>query len=438
MASSPGVLHLTDVVDDAAPGPTLLFDDFAGAQRLDTFLREHPELPFDQRVDLVLSIGRALEHCHRNDVLHGALSPHAVLVRKSDSGPAEVRLHNFQLGAGEAVTPTLHRTTLLGEVGSAYQAPEVSGNPGAISPLSDLFSLGALAYLIFTGRAPARDSAELRARLRADQFLDPSAATDVLAPEIVTHVQEATAASPELRAKSSGEPWDVGGWTAHLFDLGTSPEPSEHGVLDPHDAPPDSVVAGLRIIRTLGQGATARVREVERTSDGKRFALKVSSAPEQDERLRAEAEVLDKLRHPNVVALEATLELGGRVCLLLALAGDESLQRRLQREGPLSIADAKVLGSDLLAALEALELAGVLHRDLKPANIGLGAAYSGRRAQLTLFDFSAAALPVTAVTVGTPGYRDPFLEVRKAADASADRYSAAVVLHELLTGENEF
>lgn len=431
VSGGPHLLHLSEFIDDAEPGPALLFEDFPESQRLDTFLRTSPELPFEDRAQLVLDVGHALRHCHDNRVVHGGLSPHAVLVKRADAG-IEVRLHGFQLGAGQSVQGTLHRTTLLGATGSAYQAPELFQNPGAVSPAADLFGLGALAYFVFTGRAPAEDGVGLRARLRENGCLDPSEVSDTLDAAIVTHIIEATNAAPEERASE----WDVGTWVAMLEDLATSPPASVQAELDPLEAGPEAILGGaLKVIRTIGRGATSKVKEVERLSDGYPFALKISAAPEHNPRLRAEGEALSGLRHDHIVQYEATLELGGRVCLLMRLAGEASLRKRLDAEGPLSLADAKVLGSDLLSALESLELKGVLHRDIKPANIGLGTLYSGRRDQLTLFDFSAAGLPITSVSVGTPGYRDPFIEARGSADASADRYSAAVVLHELLTGE---
>src|SRR5690606_21045044 len=60
----------------------------------------------------------------------------------------------------------------------------------------------------------------------------------------------------------------------------------------------------------------------------------------------------------------------------------------------------------------------------------------GKKSQsLTLFDFSLASVPVTDIGVGTAAYRDPFLPKRGRWDFAADRYSAAVVLYEMLTGQ---
>ena len=84
----------------------------------------------------------------------------------------------------------------------------------------------------------------------------------------------------------------------------------------------------------------------------------------------------------------------------------------------------------------------MLHRDIKPSNLGVGSVDKTRQ-HLRLFDFSlalelskeSAATPArNQIRVGTVAYRDPFLSLRGAWDHAADRYSAAVTLHEMLTG----
>ena len=143
--------------------------------------------------------------------------------------------------------------------------------------------------------------------------------------------------------------------------------------------------------------------------------------------------MLAKLRHPRIVRLEHRLTIAGRPCLLLSLAG-QSLQRELAEHGTPSLDYASRYGSDLLNALAHLEDEDVLHRDIKPANMGVGAV-SKKSQSLSLFDFSLAGIALTDVAVGTAAYRDPYLAQRGHWDAAADRYSAAVTLYELVTGQ---
>jgi serine/threonine protein kinase len=428
----PNVLTYTDYVADAEVGPTVLFDAFTDGIPLDAFLRREPDLAFTHRVAIIEGVSRALAHCHRRRVAHGGVSPSAILVRRGPEGKPETRLFNFQLGGADGVDPTSHRSNLGDEQVPLYQAPELRKGLAPPDPCTDLFSLGAIAYLVFTGQPPGTTLADVDARLAADHHLDPRAVSDALPREVIDLIAGATQTSVAARFD------DATAWIELLLDAAAqaaaapaSPEPS------PLDARKGDVVAGFLVHGVLGHGASSRVLEVER-DDGRRFALKVSLGPDHDDRLRAEARALARLRHPRIVELEGPpdrqpLQLGGRPCLLMSLAG-ETLQRELAAHGAVSLDYAARYGTDLLGALEHLEEREVLHRDIKPANVGVGAV-NKKAASLTLFDFSLAAADPTDVRVGTAAYRDPEVGARGRWDAAADRYSAAMTLYELLTGQ---
>jgi serine/threonine protein kinase len=417
---------------DAPLGPTLIFEDFDRGLRLDQFMRRHPELPFGDRVEILRQIGHALGYCHRRGVVHGSLSPAAVLVRVDD-GKVQTRLFNFQLGASEQVSPTIHRSSLDENPAGAYQAPELAADPGAMTPASDTFSLGALAYFLFTGQAPARNTTELLQRLAAQGHLDPATVADDVPDAVVDMVQTATKLGLGDRYDDCGE------WVELLVEelaKAAAPLPtSTDAVLEADDG--SILVDRFLVKRVLGHGASARVLLVEDeggAGPSRVCALKVSRGEEHDDRVRAEGELLAGLEHPHIVrCLEAPMEIGGRTCLLLSFAGERNLAQLLGEVGSLDLEQAGRYGEDLLGALQELEEHGVLHRDIKPANLAVGSRNKLAK-HLTLFDFSLVGAPVDQLEIGTAPWRDPFLPLRGAWDAAADRYSAAVVLHEILTG----
>ncbi len=107
---------------------------------------------------------------------------------------------------------------------------------------------------------------------------------------------------------------------------------------------------------------------------------------------------------------------------------------RFRAEGALSLDYARRWGDDLLTALRSLEEAGVQHRDIKPANIGLTSGTEKGKKRLLLFDFSLSQRPSTDLEIGTPAYKDPDLGARGRWDDAADRWAAAITLHEMFTG----
>ncbi|MGW0013423.1 protein kinase domain-containing protein [Streptomyces tendae] len=87
-------------------------------------------------------------------------------------------------------------------------------------------------------------------------------------------------------------------------------------------------------------------------------------------------------------------------------------------------------------ALDQLAAQGVRHRDIKPDNFGIQRR-KDRTWQLKLFDFSLTDASDRDVKAGTRGYLDPFLGSMRRAhyDDHAERYAAAVTLHEMASGE---
>lgn len=426
----PNVLRIAGYETDAPLGPTVLFDSFEGGVPLSTFLRQNPKLPFMDRVAVVEQVGRALAFCHRKQIVHGALSPEAVLVRRHpESEGVETRLFNFQLGEGTEVEATTHWSALASEPWAIYQAPELRQDPTARTPQSDLFSLGALAYYVFTEEPPGADYVAVARRLSEEGHLDPRAVDDGIQEDLANLIAFATELSPISRAD------DVDEWLELVLAEITKPEPEPTGPeTDPLEARKgDNLGDDLLVDGVLGQGATSRVLLVGRVSDGRHYALKVGLSNDHDDRLAAEGDALAKLRHPRIVQLVDRYEFAGRSCLLLSVAGGETLHRHLAREGTVSLELAERYGDDLLSAIEYLEENQVMHRDIKPANLGVGSV-SKTRAHLTLFDFSLAQSSRSDLKVGTAAYRDPFLDLRGSWDNAAERWSAAITLHEMLTG----
>lgn len=99
----------------------------------------------------------------------------------------------------------------------------------------------------------------------------------------------------------------------------------------------DRLRHGLTVRARLGRGSTAIALLVER--DGKTQVLKIASDPEHNG-LRAEAEVLRKLRHQHIVEIDDELEFDGRIGLLMEQAGPQTLGQRLRAEGPLHLEGA--------------------------------------------------------------------------------------------------
>ena len=215
----PNVLHCYDYVDDAPLGPTVLFDSFDGGIPLDAFIRQYPELSFSERTILLEQVARAVHFCHQQGVIHGALTPEAVLVRQISAKQAEqrahpggrtkstieVRLYNFQLGFSADVNATSHWTTLTADSWLVYQAPELFHDPHGRSPQTDVFSLGAIACFIFTGKPPADTLGDAHEILQRCGYYDPRLIDDAIPDQLAAAIEFATYLRFANRADDVGE-----------------------------------------------------------------------------------------------------------------------------------------------------------------------------------------------------------------------------------------
>src|SRR5262249_35714876 len=134
---------------------------------------------------------------------------------------------------------------------------------------------------------------------------------------------------------------------------------------------PGEDFGGYRILRLLGQGGMGEVYEAEQLATGRRVALKVMNqalASEQDrKRFLREGRLPAGIRHPNVVYIYGSDEIGGSPVIAMELVASGTLKDRI-KSGPMPPTEAVDAALQIIAGLEAAQSTGVLHRDIKPAN----------------------------------------------------------------------
>jgi len=153
------------------------------------------------------------------------------------------------------------------------------------------------------------------------------------------------------------------------------------------------VSARYAVVQPLGQGGMGSVFEVERLSDRKHFALKVTHSPRGQAlaRLAREARIVATVTHPNVVSvvdvdIDRTQASGYFLYLVMELVRGPSLAEVIDADRPQSW-KLEVL-RQVAQGLGALHDASIVHRDVTPANVLLEGNLAEPRVKLTDFGIS--------------------------------------------------
>jgi len=418
-------------------GPALLYDREPDAVTLDHYLAVRgSQLGIEQRLGIVRQLAEALEYAHQRGVVHRALSARSVLVCDPEAASPRLRVRDWHTAQREAAassqtagTPSGHLEELIDESASLHLAPEAPrSRPGEHL---DVFGLGAIAFHVFTGRQPGPSPLERQVHLDTHGGLDIGTVIDGAAETQRVLVLMATC--PDVSQRTSS----VKRLLEDLDDVEAElTEPATEEEIDPTTAGKGDSLLDLPVERRLGSGSTAVAYLV--TDAGEQRVLKVALDRAHNERLREEAEVLARVHAPGIVTLHRDpATVAGHATILIEYAGDETLAERVKRDGPLGLELLERLGEDLLRAVSALEEQGVSHRDIKPANIGIGRRGKTNQLRLVLFDFSLSRAPLESIRAGTPPYLDPFLRAAKRGryDLHAERFAAAMTLHEMAAGQ---
>ncbi|MBV6414613.1 MAG: Serine/threonine-protein kinase PknD [Xanthomonadales bacterium] len=203
------------------------------------------------------------------------------------------------------------------------------------------------------------------------------------------------------------------------------------------------------LIDQLGSGGQADVWRAVDARTRQVVALKLLRgehlmSASMRERLKREADVLSRLRHPGVVRLLRVCEVGSEKFIAMELVAGRSLAKVLEERRVLPPAEAKCFLRRLRCAVEALHAEGVVHRDLDPTNIMIRAT-----GEPVLIDFGLALGPqhgdrVTAPYdhVGKPAYSAPERIVQDCAHnpdgPEVDWWAFGVIAHEVLLGLSPF
>jgi WD40 repeat protein/serine/threonine protein kinase len=233
------------------------------------------------------------------------------------------------------------------------------------------------------------------------------------------------------------------------------------------EIPTLAVVPGYEILGELSRGGMGVVYKARQVALNRLVALKMilagahASAADRA-RLRAEAEAVARLQHPNIIKIYDIGEHEGRSYFSMELIDGPTLAQACQGQ-PQPPSIAAPLVETVARAIHCAHQQGILHRDLKPSNVLLAKEEDGRQPSESRFADASSRLPLTGFTpkiidfglvrrlddirltqqgmlVGTPNYMAPEQAAggRREISSAIDVYALGAILFELLTGRPPF
>lgn len=216
--------------------------------------------------------------------------------------------------------------------------------------------------------------------------------------------------------------------------LQPSEDPAMLGRLGPYE-----------ILEVIGKGGMGIVfkgfqQELHRCVAVKALAPHLAVSAAARRRFEREAQATAAVVHPHVMAIHAVDANARLPYLVMPYVACESLQQRIDLQGPLDLKDILRVGMQAAQGLAAAHAQGLVHRDVKPANILLEANVD--RVMLTDFGLARAVddatLTRTGIIAGTPQYMSPEQANDDPVDHRSDLFSLGSVLYAMCTGRPPF
>lgn len=218
------------------------------------------------------------------------------------------------------------------------------------------------------------------------------------------------------------------------------------GMLNPTDDPQMlGRIGGYEVSGVVGSGGMGVVLKafdgpLDRTVAIKVLAPRLACSGAARRRFAREAKAAATVLHPNVIVIHGVSNDGPLPFLVMPYLRGESLQRRLDRQGPLPAEEIVRIAQQVASGLAAAHGQGLVHRDIKPANILLEDGVE----RVTLTDFGLAravddaSMTRSGVIAGTPQYMSPEQARGDNVDARSDLFSLGSVMYAMCTGRPPF
>jgi len=461
LSAHPNIVGVKDffAADDEERSFVTVYEDVPGHA-----LRLHlsggaSSLSADQKLRVLVGVLQGLAHVHspRVRIVHRALSPSTILV----AADGRALLTGFDYAKGASARPVTVGPEALRFAEWAYLAPECAADPTRMSFASDVYTVGVVAFELFTGVLPFASASQ---RAESDGLLPEGELVDAgVRPALIHWMQLLCAKNLEARptaqealrrlrlaigtVRQPEKRIVKGGATpaAPVEPAAPDPQPAGGSARGPdffrHLEPDFELGTKLLVRHRLGNpgtyGVAYKVFDTMRNLD-RAVKLILRDPYSTLERAKRESRILERLQnnpHPNVVKMFDVdlLPPPDRYPYLVFEFVEGKDVSFLISEDRLGPADVLRLGQDTARGLKHIHEIGVWHCDIKPSNL----LWTDEGVKLLDFGIAKTADTSEGHHESTGRYTPPDLDEIPAdagGYAARDLYGLGITMYEALTG----
>ncbi len=387
----PNIIHIIDRGVTPNGRPYFVMEYIEGRELHE--LKKQKDLTTTSWVQLLMQTCKAMSFAHKNGVVHRDIKPANILI----DGEGHVHILDFGIAWLEANGKPQDEEV----VGTPdFMSPEQFSAPDSISYLSDIYSIGAVMYQLFTGYLPA------------DHFNDLAGSMSALPEPLSRLITSCLETDPDKRPQSADE---VSFQLLRVLK-GAHIKPD---IKAEAKAAIGSAADKFQLLDVINRSQYGAVYLFE---DKARHSMIVVKKSIKSHAGYAEANKLRKINNGNIIKILGTSKNNNAFIVVMEYLTGGSLQDRLSR--PFSLHRFKLFAVEFCKALQAAHDNNVVHGNLRPANI-----LFDEKGYLKVSDFGFKHHYIDRSD--SDWYH---LQGSMAASIKADIYSTGCIFYQMLTG----
>ena len=165
-----GVVRVNDIFEEN--GTVYFSMEYIEGEKLDNYVKQKKHLTQAESLKIIESLAKTLSEVHKRQVLHCDVKPDNIIVSKT----GEIVLIDFGIARSYANEVDETHTTFHSP---RYSPPEQKIAKSRMGTFSDVYSLGATAYFVFTGKQPQNLEERITSEYIPPQYFEPNLSNEI-------------------------------------------------------------------------------------------------------------------------------------------------------------------------------------------------------------------------------------------------------------------